>query len=83
LTLHTDRGQGLNHAITDATKLLNAIIAVEDKSQVFKAVTEYEQEMIPRTKAETELSVENTFMVHDWARVQESPMVKVGIVKTS
>ncbi|KAH8820697.1 hypothetical protein F5884DRAFT_764906 [Xylogone sp. PMI_703] len=77
------RGQGLNHSICDVSKLMNGLISVNDKRELPEVIKVYEEEMIPRTKAETESSVENMILVHDWEKIKESPMMKVGIAKTS
>ena len=81
------RGQGLNHAITDAVKLWEAITTswradgnafVEERA---RAVQGYESEMIARGGEEVRLSAKNTGMLHDWQQFMESPMVKYGLQK--
>jgi hypothetical protein len=38
----------------------------------------YEKEMIPRGKEEVSCSVENGLMLHDWNKIQESPVFRRG-----
>ncbi|RAK75050.1 FAD-dependent oxidoreductase [Aspergillus fijiensis CBS 313.89] len=78
------RGQGLNHSITDAAYLVEAIqrfvSGVEPQST---AVTEYEDEMIARAGGEVRLSTLNTEFVHDWENVLQSPVLTSGMKKHS
>lgn len=43
-----------------------------------EVVDSYEREMIPRGAEEVSCSVENGLMLHDWQKVQESPVFKRG-----
>jgi hypothetical protein len=43
-----------------------------------EAINAYEKEMIPRGKEEVSCSVENGLMLHDWNKIQESPVFKRG-----
>ena len=79
------RGQGLNHAITDALKLCEAVtkiwrpregLVTEERAG---AIDEYEEEMIERGGAEVRLSYQNTVMVHDWEKVLQSPVLNQGL----
>ena len=82
------RGQGLNHAITDAWKIVQAIekhwhgekegFSREERA---KAIDEYEKEMIPRGSEEVRLGEMNTKMMHDWERVKHTPAVRQGLAK--
>lgn len=81
------RGQGLNHAITDALKLVQAIekrwhgAREFDQEQRVKAVGAYESEVVTRTSEEVRLGEMNTAMMHDWARLKESPIMTRGMDK--
>ncbi|CZR60097.1 related to monooxygenase [Phialocephala subalpina] len=72
------RGQGLNHSITDAGKLVDAITK---ETSLAAAIEKYEAEMKERAGEEVRLSVLNTTMLHDWAKVMESPVFKAGLQK--
>ncbi|KUJ11661.1 FAD/NAD(P)-binding domain-containing protein [Mollisia scopiformis] len=72
------RGQGLNHSITDAGKLVEAITT---EAKLATAIEKYEAEMKTRAGEEVKLSVLNTTMLHDWAKVMESPVFKAGLQK--
>ncbi|PGG97983.1 hypothetical protein AJ80_09605 [Polytolypa hystricis UAMH7299] len=73
------RGQGLNHCICDVSHLLEGLKSFRDrKIPLSNAVNEYEKEMIPRGKEEVSCSVENGLMLHDWNKIQESPVFKRG-----
>jgi hypothetical protein len=70
----------LNHSITDAGKLVDVLTSDESISQV-TAIEKYEAEMMARAGEEVRLSVMNTAMLHDWAKVLESPVMKAGLSK--
>ena len=81
------RGQGLNHAVTDAVKLCEALAEIwrgeqrlipEERERVISA---YESEMIARGGEEVRLSAKNTAMLHDWEQVLQSPLAKRGLNK--
>lgn len=74
------RGQGLNHSITDAAKLTDAIQKfMSGKVSRADAIATYEQEMIARAGGEVRLSTVNTGMLHNWQKVLESPVMQAGI----
>lgn len=74
-----DRGQGLNHCICDVSHLLEGLHGVRDgHTSLAEAVDMYEKEMIPRGKEEVNCSVENGLMLHDWNKIQESPVFRRG-----
>lgn len=74
------RGQGLNHSVTDAAKLTEAAKAfVSGKVSQKEAVASYEEEMITRAGGEVRLSATNTEMLHDWAKVLQSPVLTSGM----
>ncbi len=80
------RGQGLNHAITDSLRLFEAIqkfwdngqkgIALEKRAD---AVSGYEKEMVARSGEEVRLGEKNSKMLHDWDMVMQSPAVTKGM----
>ncbi|KAF2676583.1 FAD/NAD(P)-binding domain-containing protein [Lentithecium fluviatile CBS 122367] len=73
------RGQGLNHCICDVSHLLKGILGVCDgNTTLAEAIDVYEKEMIPRGKEEVSCSVENGMMLHDWNKIQESPVFRRG-----
>lgn len=73
-----DRGQGLNHAITDAFKITELLSSPEGRSQA-ELINEYESDMRVRGGEEVRLSEMNSLMLHDWVKVQESPLLKRGL----
>lgn len=74
------RGQGLNHSLTDARYLVDAIKEVVHGQKSRKeAIRGYEEEMIERAGAEVRMSAMNTEMVHDWDKVLESPVMRSGM----
>ena len=76
------RGQGLNHSVTDAANLCEAIkrMAAGDDRQA--TMTAFEDEMIKRGGAEVRDCTANTAMLHDWERVRQSPLFTKGMSKT-
>ena len=79
-TMTYQRGQGLNHSVTDAAKLLAAVQSVlrGDVAQD-EAVAKYEEEMIARAGEEVRMSTNNTLMLHDWDKAIQSPVMKKGM----
>ena len=74
-----ERGQGLNHCIADAVKLLGCLNSVvTNESTLDEAVSDYVTEMITRSGDEVAVSKENTEMLHDWKRMMDSPIVQRG-----
>ncbi len=74
-----DRGQGLNHCICDASHLLDAIERVRAQETSFtEAISAYDAEIVPRGAEEVKCSVENGFMLHDWEKIQQSPVFRNG-----
>ena len=47
-------------------------------SSLADSVAAYEAEMIPRGAEEVKCCVENGLMLHDWEKVKQSPVFKVG-----
>ncbi|KAK2614020.1 hypothetical protein N8I77_000881 [Diaporthe amygdali] len=73
------RGQGLNHCIRDVAYLLEAMQAWNHAGKALQDVIQnYEGEMVPRGQEEVTCSVENGYMLHDWDKVQQSPVFKRG-----
>lgn len=73
------RGQGLNHSITDANKLVDLLRNTALSKE--QAVSAYEEEMKKRSGEEVRLSVMNTAMLHDWEKVMKSPVFTAGLKK--
>ncbi|KAL4945248.1 hypothetical protein BDV06DRAFT_231415 [Aspergillus oleicola] len=76
------RGQGLNHSITDAGKLVSCIKDFYNaKKSKVDAINEYEKEMFERAGGEVRMSTTNTEMVHHWEKVLKSPIMTSGMTK--
>ena len=78
------RGQGLNHAVTDSQKLCKAIVDCWNGDDGFlagrkTAIDGYEKEMIARASEEVRLGEQNSKMLHDWELVRQSPIFGKGI----
>lgn len=85
------RGQGLNHAVTDSAKLCAAIVeawnhgddegfgAEEGRKGRAAAIETYESEMIGRASEEVRLGETNSNMLHDWEEIGRSPLFGKGI----
>lgn len=76
------RGQGLNHSLTDAGKLFDAIKAITEGGDRSELITSYEREMIARGGEEVRISTTNTIMMHNWEKVMKSPIMNVGMTKS-
>ncbi|RAL60841.1 hypothetical protein DID88_010166 [Monilinia fructigena] len=79
-TMTYQRGQGLNHSIADAGKLVEFLKTYDQQSS---AISNYEEEMTTRAGEEVNLSVINKKMLHDWSKVIESPVFKNALTKKS
>ncbi|KAF2097816.1 FAD/NAD(P)-binding domain-containing protein [Rhizodiscina lignyota] len=78
------RGQGLNHSLQDVVNLWKEIIACLGPNAYCTqadAIARYEEEMVARTGAETKMCTMNTHMLHDWSKVQQSPVFKRGVAR--
>ncbi|KAK2747151.1 hypothetical protein FQN57_002408 [Myotisia sp. PD_48] len=78
------RGQGLNHSVTDARNIVATIRdVIAGKGSQADAIVGYEEEMIVRAGEEVRLSNLNTEMLHDWERVLASPVLTSGMKPTN
>lgn len=77
------RGQGLNHALEDAAKLIAALTAVfrHKSTNVQEAIAGYEEEMVSRGGGEVETTAKAAWAAHDWSVLMQSPMFKHGAHK--
>ena len=76
------RGQGLNHAITDSLHLCETIknfwagsadLAPGEKAT---AIAAYEHEMVQRSGEEIRRGEQNSKMLHDWDKVLQAPAMR-------
>lgn len=80
LTAKTDRGQGLNNAILDATSFVKAMVSVNDgETSLQEAVSQYDAEVQRRGREEVLSSYKNTQMLLDWNAFQKSPLFTAGL----
>lgn len=80
LSPNIDRGQGLNHALDDAGKLVKLLTGSSGRSQN-EVIDVYETEMRARAGEEVRLSEMNSYMLHDWAQVRQSPLMTRQLAK--
>jgi 2-polyprenyl-6-methoxyphenol hydroxylase-like FAD-dependent oxidoreductase len=79
------RGQGLNHSIDDAGKLVKAVQEFwsdggeRKQAEVIEA---YEKEVKDRAGMEVRVGTANTEALHDWEKVLQSPLFKKGLSKS-
>jgi 2-polyprenyl-6-methoxyphenol hydroxylase-like FAD-dependent oxidoreductase len=76
-----DRGQGLNNSILDASNLMRQLEKADLASAdgFSKAISAYEKELWERGNEAVLSSNENTLSLHDWAKLQQSPLFKAGL----
>ncbi|KIW01753.1 uncharacterized protein PV09_06929 [Verruconis gallopava] len=73
------RGQGLNHCICDVSHLLEKIQSILNNEMGQKeAISAYDDEVVKRGAEEVKCSLENALMLHDWEKVQRSPVFTTG-----
>ncbi|KAH7109417.1 hypothetical protein B0J11DRAFT_236164 [Dendryphion nanum] len=75
------RGQGLNHSMTDAGKLRDALTKVKEGQGAMELITAFEDEVIGRGGKEVRDCTTNTELLHDWEKVQQSPFFTKGMKK--
>ena len=73
------RGQGLNHSLTDAGKLRDALVEVARGGDRAALVMGFEEEMVRRGGIEVRDGTANTELLHDWERVTQSPLFQKGL----
>jgi hypothetical protein len=82
LTL-SDRGQGLNHAICDASHFVAATQKVFNGASSLKdAITTYSDEVVTRGADEVLISKQNALMMLDWDQLTNSPIMKKSLEKS-
>lgn len=77
------RGQGLNHSVTDAGQLRDVLVQLQQGGDRAKLITKFEEEMIARSGEEVKSGTMNTAMLHNWEKVMESPFYNKGIKKVN
>ncbi|KAF2253093.1 putative monooxygenase [Trematosphaeria pertusa] len=76
------RGQGLNHSITDAGQLRDTLIKiVKEGGNRKELITAFEEDMIRRGGGEVRDGTANTTLLHDWEKVKQSPFYTKGMKK--
>ncbi|KAF1975131.1 FAD/NAD(P)-binding domain-containing protein [Bimuria novae-zelandiae CBS 107.79] len=75
------RGQGLNHSLTDAGQVRDALVKIRDGADRKQVITEYEDGMIERTGGEVRDCTKNTSLLHDWEKVKQSLFYAKGMTK--
>ncbi|KAL5380077.1 hypothetical protein DPSP01_008113 [Paraphaeosphaeria sporulosa] len=75
------RGQGLNHSLTDAGKLRDTLVKIREGADRSQAITSFEEEMIQRAGDEVRSCTVNTALLHDWEKVKTSPFYSKGMAK--
>lgn len=75
-----DRGQGLNNALQDASNFVSTIVSVSKGSATLaEAVQAYDDEVLERGQTEMEISLKQSYFIHDWETLMQSPMFKIGM----
>ncbi|KAH8652533.1 hypothetical protein BX600DRAFT_96755 [Xylariales sp. PMI_506] len=78
MTFH--RGQGLNHALDDAGHIVKLLSGASNRPQS-EIIQTYEDEMRSRAGDEVRLSEMNSYMVHDWEKLSQSPLMNRVLAK--
>jgi hypothetical protein len=81
--MFADRGQGLNHAICDASHFVDAMKkVVAGESSLKDAIKAYSEEVVRRGADEVLVSKQNAIMMLNWDQLMESPMMKRSLQKS-
>ena len=71
-----DRGQGLNHAIADASSYVAALRGVKEEGVDLEDATDgYDVEVTARGGEEVKISMMNTDLVHHWDKLMQSDLM--------
>ncbi|MCJ1450211.1 hypothetical protein MMC28_000540 [Mycoblastus sanguinarius] len=74
MTIH--RGQGLNHAIADASSYVAALRGVKEEGVDLEDATDgYDVEVTARGGEEVKISMMNTDLVHHWDKLMQSDLM--------
>ncbi|KAF2621178.1 FAD/NAD(P)-binding domain-containing protein [Macroventuria anomochaeta] len=74
------RGQGLNNALQDASNFVSIMVSVSKGSATLAEVVQaYDDEVLERGQTEMDISLKQSYFVHDWDKLMQSPMVKIGM----
>jgi hypothetical protein len=76
-----DRGQGLNHAICDASHFVEAMKKVVAGGHLKDAITAYSDEVVKRGAEEVLISKQNALMMLNWDQLMNSPIIKKSLEK--
>ena len=77
-----ERGQALNHAVTDAAEIVQAVQAFAGKmakTTRAESIAAYESAMMERAGEEVRSCDGNTKQLHDWAEALKSPVMRNGL----
>ncbi|KAL2818674.1 hypothetical protein BJX63DRAFT_429173 [Aspergillus granulosus] len=77
------RGQALNHALQDVYNITKACVEASRTGNLVDTITQYDGELVNRTKAEMQLSVRQSKMMHDWDTLMQSPLMTIGAKRVS
>ena len=78
-----DRGQGLNHAICDASNFVAAIQKfVNGTASLKDAITEYSDEVVKRGATEVLISKEQCLSFFDWDKLMASTIMTRSMQRT-
>jgi len=74
------RGQGLNNALQDSANYVAALKTVIGGEVGLKdAMDAYDKEVLERGTREMGISLKQTFFIHNWETLMQSPMVRMGM----
>ncbi|KAL4748914.1 hypothetical protein BDW72DRAFT_195356 [Aspergillus terricola var. indicus] len=78
------RGQGLNTGLEDAAELVAELAGVRSApEELATAVQRYEKSMLARAHREFPLSENSASAAHDFKRIHEHPILKIGLDRAS
>ena len=74
------RGQGLNNALQDSANYVAALKrVVAGEEGLEEAIDAYDEEVLERGTLEMGISLKQTFFIHNWETLMQSPMVRMGM----
>jgi hypothetical protein len=70
----------LNNALQDASNYVSTLVSVsKDPATLADAVQAYDDEILERGQTEMKISLQQSYFIHSWETLMQSPMVKIGM----
>lgn len=70
----------MNNALQDSSNFVSALVSVSKGSATLAdAVQAYDDEVLERGQTEMAISLKQSYFIHSWETIMQTPMVKIGM----